>query len=123
MYSEITMPYLGLSGLSTTGKLGGYIFGRSVIVTAAYFIKHTAYTATATGLKCYLCRQSTIAATKTVFASLVTSATDTVVVVDRCKAFTVTAKTFSATQCITVRASTNKTGSKHASIIVRYKEK
>lgn len=124
VYSELTLPYINMSGKSTTEKPdGGYPFGRSVIVTAAYLKKHTDFTATATACKVYLCRQTTFGATKTVFASLALSATDVTFKTGKWLAFTTTAKTFSATQVLAVRAASKKTGMKHCSVLVRYKEK
>ena len=123
VYSTLTIPYVSVSGISTTSKVGGYVFGRSVIVTAAYLVKHTAFSATATACKVYLCRQASYNATKTVFASIALSATDVTFAVGKCLAFTVTAKTFSATQYLTIRANAKKTGMKTISVMARYKEK
>lgn len=123
VYSELTIPYFSVSGLSTTNKKGGYCFGRSVIVTAAYLMKHTDFTATATACKVYLCRQASYNATKTVFASLALSATDVTFATGKLLAFTVTSKTFTATQYLTVRAASKKTGMKTVSVIARFKDK
>lgn len=124
VYSELTIPYVNMGSVSATSKAaGGYVFGRSVIVTAAYICKHTAFTSTATATAAYLCRQASFDATKTVFASIALSATDTVVVPRKYKAMTTTAKTFSATQTLVVRTNKLRTGLKHCSFIVRYKEK
>jgi hypothetical protein len=125
VYSELTLPYVNMAVSATDKADGGYVFGRSVIVTAAYIKKHTAFTATATATAAYLCRQASIDATKTVFASIALSATDTAAtaVPRRWKAMTVTAKTFNATQVLVVRANKLRTGMKHCSFIVRYKEK
>jgi hypothetical protein len=125
VYSELTLPYIDMN-ISSTGKAdGGYKFGRSVIITAAFIKKHTAFTATATATKAYICRQASIDATKTVFASIALSATDTTAtaVPRQWKALTVTAKTFSATQLLVVRTNKGRTGMKHCSFIIRYKEK
>jgi len=124
VYNELTIPYVNLASVSATSKAsGGYVFGRSVIVTAAYICKHTAFTATATATAVYLCRQTTFDATKTVFATIALSATDTVVVPRKYKAMTITAKTFSATQTLVIRTNKSRTGYKHCSFIIRYKEK
>lgn len=123
VFSELTLPYISVSGLSTTGKKGGYVFGRSVIVTAAYLLKHTDFTATATACKVYLCRQATYNATKTVFASIALSATDVTFATGKLLAFTVTSKTFSATQLLAIRTASKKTGMKSVSVIARFKEK
>ena len=124
MYSELTLPYCNAGGVSATEVVdAGYPFGRSVIVTAAYLKKHTAFGATATGAKLYLCRQTSASAAATVFASIVLSATDTVVVPKQWAAFTVTAKTFGATKVLALRTNKSRTGMKHVSVIVRYKEK
>jgi hypothetical protein len=124
VYSEITLPNLLLAGRSTTNKVdGGYAFGRSVIVTAAYLKKKSAFDATATATAVYLCRQASYAATKTVFASRLLSATDVTLAVGKWLPFTVTAKTFSATQVLAVRVKSLKTGMRPADVIVRFKEK
>jgi hypothetical protein len=124
VYSELTLPYCNAGGVSLTEVVdAGYPFGRSVIITAAYLKKHTLFSATATGTKLYLCRQTSASGTATVFASIVLSATDTVVVPKQWAAFTVTATTFTATQVLAVRANKARTGMKHVSVIVRYKEK
>ena len=125
VYSELTMPYINMAW-SATGKAdGGYKFGRSVIVTAAFIKKHTTFSATATATIAYLCRQASIDATKTTFATIALSATNTsaTAVPRRWKAMTVTAKTFSATQVLVVRTNKKRTGMKHCSFIVRFKEK
>ena len=124
MYSEITLPYISLTSRSTTNKFeGGIPFSRSVIVTHAYVKKHTTFTATATAVKLALCRAASWAATRTVFATIVLSATVTTQAVGKYLPFTVTAKTFSATQVLNLKALKKEAGAKNVSVVVRYKEK
>ena len=124
MYSELTLPSVSLAARSTTNKfLGGIPFSRSVIVTHAYVAKLTTFTATATALKIALCRAATWAATRTVFATIILSATVTTQARGKFLPFTVTAKTFSATQVLHLKSLKNEAGGKNVSVIVRYKEK
>ena len=124
MYSEITLPPVSVNSRSTTNKLiGGIPFSRSVIVTHAYLAKLTTFLASVTSLKIALCRASSWAATRTVFATITLSGTATTQALGRYMAFTVTAKTFSATQVLHLKTLEKEAGAKTVSVIVRYKEK
>ena len=125
VYSEITLPYIFIGTRSTTNKFeGGFPFGRSVIVTAAYVKKHTTPVSTTSAITLKLAKAATWAATRTVFASKLLSKTVTTQAVGRYLTMTVTAKTFGATSVLhVVSGSKEATCSVHASILVRYKEK
>jgi len=82
-----------------------------------------AVTATATAVKLALCRAASWAATRTVFATVILSATITPQAIGKYLPFTVTAKTFSATQVLNLKALKKEAGAKHVSVLVRYKEK
>jgi len=124
VYSEITLPYISLTSRSTTNSFeGGIPFSRSIIVTHAYVKKHTTFTATATAVKLALCRATSFAAAKTVFATIILSSTITTQKIGKYLPFTVTAKTFSATQTLNLKALKKEAGAKNVSVIVRYKEK
>ena len=125
VYGEITLPTVSVSAKSTTNKvLGGFLFSRSVIVTHAYVAKISTFPASCTALKIALARAASWAATRTTFATVILSGTGTTQARGRYFAFTVTAKTFSATQVLhlkTVKKETTAPG--NVSVIVRYKEK
>ena len=124
MYSEITFPPVTVNDRSTTNKLiGGLPFSRSVIVTHAYIAKLTTFLATVTALKIALCRAASWAATRTVFATITLSGTGTTQARGKYLPFTVTAKTFSATQVLHLRTMEKEAGGKTVSVVVRYKEK
>jgi hypothetical protein len=124
VYGEVTLPYLVLASISSTSEAGGYIFGRSVIVTAAYNIKHTTIASTTDSFTILLDHGTSYgAATKTTFASHVVSKTVIVQAIGEPVAMTVTAKTFGATDALTVTTDGAESGAKHHSIIVRFKEK
>lgn len=124
MYSELTLPYFTLTARSTTNQFeGGFPFGRSVIVTAAYVKKHTTPTSTTAAITVKLAKAATWAATQTVFASKKLSKTTTTQVVGRYLTMTVTAKTFGATDVLHVVSGSKETIGEHVSILVRYKEK
>ena len=124
VYSELTLPYISTTSRSTTNKFeGGIPFSRSVIVTHAYVKKHTTFTATATALKLALCKAASWAATRTVFATVILSATITTQAIGKYLPFTVTAKTFGATSVLNLKALKKEAGGKTVSVIVRYKEK
>lgn len=109
---------------ATTTKWGIPVFGRTVVVTAAYVAKLTTQLATATALKVALCRAASWAATRTVFATLNLSSTITTQVIRKPLAMTMaTAKTFSATQVLTLKFLTNEAGGKGIDVWIRYKEK
>ena len=123
MYSELTLPAVSVNNVSTTTKfLGGIPFSRSVIVTHAYIAKMTTFLTTCTALKIALCRAATWAATRTVFATVILSGTSTTQATGKYLPFTVTAKTFSATQVLHLKALKKDVG-RNVSVIVRYKEK
>uniref|UniRef100_A0A6H1ZXE7 Uncharacterized protein n=1 Tax=viral metagenome TaxID=1070528 RepID=A0A6H1ZXE7_9ZZZZ len=125
VYSELTLPVrIPTSVTSATTRVGGILFGRSVIVTHAYVAKKTANTSTTASLTVKLYRAASFAAANTVFASLKISKTVTTYPLDRFSAMTVTAKTFSATQWLIVRY-TKATATARAihPIVIRYKEK
>lgn len=128
VYSELTIPgpiSTATGTASTTVKLAGVIFGRSVIVTAAYLAKLTALATASLNPTVKLFRQTSWASSGTCFASFEISKTTTTQILKKYLAFTIAAaKTFSATQWLTVR--TNKTvtnGKSIAGVIIRYKEK
>lgn len=124
MYSEISLPPVTVNDRSTTNKLiGGIPFSRSVIVTHAYLAKLTTFLASVTSLKIALCRASSWAATRTVFATIILSGTGTTQACGKYLPFTVTAKTFSATQVLHLKSLEKEAGGKTVSVIVRYKEK
>lgn len=124
VYHEITLPYINLASVSSTAEKCGYIFGRSVIVTAAYVIKHTTLTTSTDSHKILLDKATSYgASTKTTFASFTVSETVTVQAVGEPVAMTVTSKTFSATDALTVTCDGSEGGAKHSSIIVRFKDK
>ena len=127
VYSELTIPGpLAQNNLaSTTTKLAGILFGRSVIVTAAYLAKMTALATVSSNPTVKLYRQSSWASAGTVFASFEISKTTTVQILKKYLAFTIAAaKTFSATQWLTVRGDKARVNGKSIyGVIVRYKEK
>jgi len=123
VYNEITFPWIVAGAVSTTTSLGpGIPFGRSVIVTAAYARLRTDISTTVT-FTAKLAKAASWAATRTVFASCKITATNTVYTNKRYKAFTVTAKTFSATDVLHIVGSKNETNMETIDVIVRYKEK
>jgi hypothetical protein len=127
VYSELTLPgTFSLKSLaSTTTKLAGIPFGRSVIVTAAYAAKLTTPASTTGNVNVKLYRATSWAGTATVFASLKISKTTTTQVTNKYHAMTLAAaKTFSATQWLIMR-STKATaqGGTLRGVVVRYKEK
>jgi len=127
MYSELTFPgpFALASVASTTTKFAGLIFGRSVIVTAAYAAKMTALASSTANCTVKLYRAASWAGAATVFASLKLSKTTTVQILKKPLAFTVAAaKTFSATQMLIIRESkATASGKSIQGVIVRYKEK
>lgn len=127
VYSELTIPgpLLQDNLASTTTKLAGVIFGRSVIVTAAYLAKMTALATVSLNPTVKLYRQASWASAGTCFASFEISKTTTVQILNKWLAFTIAAaKTFSATQWLTVRGDKGRSNGKSVyGVIVRYKEK
>lgn len=127
MYSELTIPGpFSTASKSTTSRFAGVIFGRSVIVTAAYLAKMTALASTTAKCKIRLCRATSWAGTNTVFATLTISKTTTTQILKKYIALTqAAAKTFSATQMLLVKSGTasKATGKSFTGVIVRYKEK
>jgi hypothetical protein len=128
VYSELTIPgpLLQDNLASTTTKLAGILFGRSVIVTAAYLAKMTALATVSSNPTVKLYRQASWASsTATCFASFEVSKTTTVQILNKWLAFTMAAaKTFSATQWLTVRGDKGRLNGKSIfGVIVRYKEK
>jgi hypothetical protein len=126
MYSEVTFPTIILANISTTTTIGpGIPFGRSVIVTHAYARRAVDLTAAVT----YTMKLGKMAAwsvkvaAATIFASCKMSTTVTAYPVGRYKAFTVTAKTFNATDILVVQNSQKEAAMQNTDIIVRYKEK
>ena len=123
VYSEITFPWVVAASISTTTSMGpGIPFGRSVIVTAGYARLRTDISTTVT-FTAKLAKAASWAATKTVFASCKISATNTSYTNKRYKAFTVTAKTFSATDVLHIMSSKKETSMTTLDVIIRYKEK
>lgn len=122
VYSEITFPWIVAGSVSTTTSLGpGIPFGRSVIVNAAYARLRTDISTTVT-FTTKLAKAASWAATRTVFASCRLSGSNTAYTNKRYKAFTVTAKTFTATDVLHIVGSKN-TAMKTIDVIVRYKER
>lgn len=126
VYSEITFPTITVASISTTTTIGPAVpFGRSVIVTAAY-VKRTAdisSTVTYTMLLAKMAAWSVKVASGTVFASCKISSSATAYPITRYKAFTVTAKTFNATDLLVVKNSKLEANNTTYDVIVRYKEK
>ena len=125
VYHEIMFPSaISLTSRSTTNKLESLPpFSRSVIVTHAYVKKLTTFTATATAVKLALCRAATWAATRTVFGTIVLSSSITTQKVGKFLPFTVTAKTFSATQILHLKALKKEAGAKTVNVMIRFKDK
>jgi len=126
MYSEISFGGpISLVSRSTTNKFAALPpFSRSVIVTHAYVSKNTTFAATATAVKLAICRAATWAATRTVFATINLSATITTQKPGKYLAFTIaTAKTFSATQVLHLKALKKEAGARTVNVVIRYKEK
>lgn len=127
VYSELTIPgpLLQDNLASTTTKLAGIVFGRSVIVTAAYLAKMTALATASLNPTVKLYRQASWASAGTCFASFEISKTTTVQILEKYLAFTMAAaKTFSSTQWLTVRGDKSRANGKSIrGVIVRYKEK
>lgn len=120
----MTLPYINMASRSTTTNFeGGIPFSRSVIVTHGYVKKHTTFAATATAVKLALCKAATWAATRTVFATINLSSSITTQAIGKYLPFTVTAKTFGATEVLNLKALKKEAGAKHVSVVVRYKEK
>jgi hypothetical protein len=126
VYSEITFPTIIVASISTTTTIGPAVpFSRSVIVTHAY-LRRTADISTTVTYSCYLAKMaawSVKVAAATVFATCKVSASATAYPVSRYKAFTVTAKTFNATDLLVVKNSKNEANMTTIDVIVRYKEK
>lgn len=128
VYSELTIPgpLLQDNLASTTTKLAGILFGRSVIVTAAYLSKMTTLATVSSNPTVKLYRQASWASsTATCFASFEISKTITTQICNKYLQFTqAAAKTFSASQWLTVRGDKGRENGKSIhGIIVRYKEK
>lgn len=127
VYSEVTFPMIPMTSKTTSAMFqNGFAFGRTVIVTAAYVQKVTAFAATCTALTVKLAKAaaaSTTYALRTVFASYVLSASSTTQATGRWLAMTVTAKTFTASSVLHVHSSKSEAGAKNINLIVRYKEK
>ena len=116
---------ISLVSRSTTNKFAALPpFGRSVIITAAYVVKNTTFAATATAVKLALCRAASWAATRTVFGTINLSSSITTQIVKKPLAFTIaTAKTFSATQVLHLKALKKEAGARTVNVFVRYKDK
>lgn len=124
VYSELTLPYLNTASISSTAECGGFKFGRSVIVTDAYLMKHTTLTTSTDAYKILLDKATSYAAaTKTTFASYTISETVTVQAIGKPLAMTVTDKTFGASDYILVTTGGSEGGGRYVSLIVQYKEK
>lgn len=124
VYGEVVFPYISLSTNSSTEGIGGYIFGRSVIVTAAYVQKHTTIASSTDAFTIKLARAATYDASLTVFASYLISNTVTTQAVGELLAMTVTAQTFTATDVLLITTSTAPGATTaHQSVYVRFKEK
>jgi len=123
VYGEFVFPYVSVSAVSSTEGTGGYIFGRSVIVTAAYVTKHTTVPSTTDAFTLKLAKAATFAATITVFASYKISKTVTTQKIGKLLAMTVTAKTFGATDVLLLSSSGVQQNAKRQNVYVRFKEK
>lgn len=129
MYSEMSIypGTLTMTSLpaSTTTKLAGIPFSRSVIVTHAYLAKITTPASTTANATVKLYRAASWAATATVFASCKVSKSVTTQAINKYIAFTIaSAKTFSATQYLIMRSTVGTARAKTVrNIVVRYKEK
>lgn len=129
-YSEIMFPgAISCVSKSTTTVIESLpAFSRSVIVTHAYVKKLTTLGATATALKLALCRCATwanhlYASTRTVFATINLSKTVTAQPIKKFLPFTVTAKTFSATQILHLKCYKKEAVGRTVNVMIRYKEK
>lgn len=132
VYSELCIPNIGLSGISTTmNALAGarvratnpasVKFQRTVIVTKVYVQKHIdSGTAPVIVAKRHA---ATGTAAGTVFASLLFSTTTTVNPLGRLRAMTTTAKTFLAADVLGIGSTTKRTNGGRYHFIVRYKDK
>ncbi len=126
VYGCVTFPNIIVAAISTTTTIGPAVpFGRSVIVTAAYVRRNAdiSSTVTYTMLLAKMAAWSVKVVSGTVFASCKISSTVTAYPVSRYKAFTVTAKTFNATDLLVVKNSKNEANNTVMDLIVRYKEK
>jgi len=123
VYGEITFPYVSLSAVSSTEGIGGYVFGRSVIVTAAYVSKHTTVPSSTDAFTVKLAMAATYAASITAFASQKISNTTTTQALGKLLTMTVTSKTFGATDVLLLSTDGVQANSKHQSVYVRFKEK
>ena len=124
VYGEVTLPYMEIASISSTDEAGGYLFGRSVVVTDAYVIKHTTLTSTTDSFKMILVKSPTWAsATRTIFASFQVSKTLATQAVDMPAAMTVTDTTFGATDVVMVTCDGLDSAAKSTSMIIRFKEK
>jgi hypothetical protein len=127
VYSELTIPgpFNLASPTSITTRFAGILFGRSVIVTAAYLAKMTALASATANCNVKLFRSSSWKVTGTAFASCKLSKTTTVQALRKYIAFTMAAaKTFSATQWLLVKETKATASAKSIhGVIVRYKEK
>jgi hypothetical protein len=75
-------------------------------------------------MKLAIARAATWAATRTVFGTIILSATITTQAVKKPLAFTIgTAKTFSATQVLHLKSLKSEAGARTVNIWIRYKEK
>ncbi len=127
VYGEITLPMINMASRTTSAMFYyGLPFGRSVIVTAAYVQKVTAFASTCTAVKIKLAKAAAAATTyalRTVFASYTLSGSSTVQATGKWLTMTVTAKTFGATSVLHVHSSKSEAGAKNVNVIIRYKEK
>lgn len=125
VYGELLFPGpVSCTNRSTTNRVDGLPpFSRTVVVTHAYVKKNTTFAGTATAVKLALVRAATWLATRTVFATINLSSTITTQKVGKWLAFTVTAKTFSATQLLQLKFLKKEAGAKGVEVMVRYKEK
>ena len=116
---------ISLVSRSTTNKFAALPpFGRSVIITAAYVVKNTTFAATATAVKLAICRAASWAATRTVFGTINLSSSITTQIVKKPLGFTIaTAKTFSATQVLHLKALKKEADARTVNVFVRYKDK
>lgn len=127
VYGEITLPMINFTSRTTSAMFCQTPpFGRSVIITAAYIQKVSAFAASCTAVKLKLAKaaaQSTTYALRTVFASYTLSGTSAVQALGKWLTMTLTAKTLGATSVLHVHSSKSDNGAGRVNVVIRYKEK
>lgn len=127
VYGEITLPMINMASRTTSAMFcQSPPFGRSVIITAAYIQKVSAWASSCTAVKIKLAKaaaQATTYALRTVFASYTMSGSSTVQALGKWLTMTLTAKTLGATSVLHVHSSKSDSGAGRCNILIRYKEK